>query len=401
MRKILVHAVALVVLLVARPAFAQCDGCVVAAVQAGAYSITSAIAQLSSANQAAVIGAQQATTNAAQQQQAEQLKNGLNMKYEVAPTACANAAMTQGVSAVTMGSTGRASAGGGGAVPGVAAKQPNSSYDALIAVDKGLAPRPSPEVSAQTEARGGCQGYASTGDMRGQSCAMAGFNPAGATYVNADIVAETLIDGPQNPNNPARRLTIKQATPEYAAVEAYLHNLNQPIEVRDLTKTELATNAGARYMALHDIYESRMSLGSKPSRDWVGDMTNDPRLINVVNQMMQNDPGNGTAKFVQGYLAAHYPSWANDGISMSELLNMEGERRYLNGDWYNAIAAASPDAVARESVMISAATNYLLTQLLQEQKKTNLYLGQTYASTVRQEYQPQLMAAHKAATGTN
>jgi hypothetical protein len=130
-------------------------------------------------------------------------------------------------------------------------------------------------------------------------------------------------------------------------------------------------------------------------------MTNDPRLINVVNQMMQNDPGNGTAKFVQGYLAAHYPSWANDGISMSELLNMEGERRYLNGDWYNAIAAASPDAVARESVMISAATNYLLTQLLQEQKKTNLYLGQTYASTVRQEYQPQLMAAHKAATGTN
>jgi hypothetical protein len=416
MRKLVLVLFFVMGLLGSRSASAQlatCDGCVVAAVQAGVFTIStgmqtlegklelsnqSLFGQLASSNSAAIIGAEQAGANAAQQQQAEFSKNALNMKYEVAPTACTNAAMTQGVSEVARGAPVFDSAGGGGGVPAAAAKQPNASYDSLIAVDKGLAARPTPEVSAQTEAKGGCLGYASTADMRGQSCQMAGFNPAGATYVNADIAAETLIDGPQNPSNPEKMLTIKQNTPEYAAIEAYLHNLNQPIEMRDLTKTELATNAGVRYMALHDIYQSRMSLASKPSRDWIGNMTADPRLVNVVNQMIQNDPGNGSAKFVQNYLTAHYPNWQSDGISMTELLNMEGERRYLNGDWYNAIASAAPDAVAREQAMMSAAGNYLTTQLLLETRQTNIYLGQILASTVRQEYQGQLLAAHKAAT---
>jgi hypothetical protein len=393
------------------PAFA-CDDCativatseqIVSAVGAGAATISNSVVQainsLAQSNSSAIIGAQNQAATAQSQTAAELKKNDINMKYEVAPTACTNAAMTQGVSEVTRGSVAHASAGGGGAVPVAAARQPDPNYDLLIAVDKGLAARPSPDVTAREQAKGGCNSYSTSADMRGQSCKMAGFSNGSGSYPNADVVAETLVDGPQNPATPGEHLTIKGGnTPEYAAIEAYLHNLNQPIEVRDLTKTELATSEGARYMALHDIYESRMSLASKPARDWVASITADPRLSAVINQMIANDPGNGSATFVQNYLQQHMPTWSSDGISLQELTNLEGERRYLNGQWYNSIAQASPDAVARESIMIGAAQNYLMTQLLKQAQLTNVYLGEIYGSTVRQEYQPQLAAAHKAAT---
>jgi hypothetical protein len=394
----------------ATPAMA-CDSCatiiatgeqIVTAIGTGSalieQGIVQAIGTLQQSNSASTIGAQNAAATQAQWTAAEFKKNDMNMYYEVAPTACTNAAMTQGVSESMRRMTARASAGGGGAVPIAAATQPDANLNTLIQIDKGLVARPSPEVEAREQAKGGCQSYSTANDIRGQSCKMAGFSNGVSAYPNADVVADTLIDGPQNPTNPMVQLTIKGGnTPQYAAIEAYLHNLNEPIEVRDLTKTELATNDGVRYMALHDIYNARMSLAGKPARDWVANMTADPNLINVVNQMTSNDPSNSTATFVNNYLQQHYPTWSSDGISMSELENIEVERRFLNGQWYNAIAQASPDAVAREQVMISAATNYLLYQLLRETEEANLMLGEIYGSNVRQEYQPQLAAAYRAA----
>ncbi len=384
-------------------AFAICDGCVVAAVQAGSQAIVAAIAQLGTINASAITNSSNNQVNQANTAQAEQIKNGMNMKYEIAPTACANAAITQGVSSVMSGSPARGGAGGGAPGGGTPpAPQPNDQLTNLIKVDKGQVRRPTPEAMTQTQAQGACQGYASTTNMRGVMCQMAGFNPAGATYIDADVSAETLFDGPQNTTDITKmkqHLTIKQNTKEYAAIEMYLHNLDQPLELRDLSKSELQTNAGARYLALHDMYAARMSMANKPARDWVGDSTADQRLVNVINQMMQNDPSNGTATFVQNYLSDSFPSWGSDGISVHQLLDLEGQRRYLNGQWYNSIAQASPDAVARESVMIGAAQNYLLTQLLFAQQKTNVMLGQVLAATERQEFQPQLMAAHRAATG--
>lgn len=380
------------------PAWAVCDGCVVGAVQNAAMQITGAINSLAQSNASTTGNTSQQSQKAAEQSQRELEKGRVNAKYEVAPTACPSVAISQGVSEVGRSSPGRSTAGGGGAVPSQGAKQPSASMDYLISLDKKQVAAPAPEKVAQVAARAGCEAYSSSSDIRGRACIDAGYSTGASQYKNADISAETLMDGPQNPSNPRRMLTIKPSTPEYAAVEAYLHNLATPIEVRDLAKSELMTEQGRRYTAVKNVYDARMSLSSKPSRDWVASLTPDKRLATVVTGMIQNDPGGSSATFVSKYLAANYPNWQGDGISEAELQNLEAERRYLNGDWYKSIAAAAPEAVAREQLMVSAANAYLLQKLLEQQRQTNVLLGQIYGSSVRQEYQPQLMAAHRAAT---
>lgn len=391
------------------PAFAACDTCVQTAVQTGFSTLQTTLAAMLERlikaihGNAATISAEQAKTaelvaesNQRTQSGLEQIRQG--PRFQVAD-GCALLAPTKAESAdaprLSGGLGGGAGRGGAGYNPG---SRTHDSMKRANDVAARRAPAPSPEAQATMAASGACASYAVGSTVRGNACELSGFSArASSGYPDADIRAETLFDGPQTGSGTAfrRRLTISADGDERTAVESYLRNLNTPVDLRELKKNEMSTDAGRQYRMFRDIYEARMSMAEKPVRMLVADRIAMPSLKPVVEQLLSSSVA---GPFVRSYLSRNAPDWNAKGISVDELIALEAERRHNNRDWHLNMASLPPEAHVKEQTQMMAYQIYLLSRLYERQGVQAVLQGQSTAIATRSEMLPQLMSLHAAAS---
>jgi hypothetical protein len=383
-----------------------------AAVDRTVYKILTALGQIKNVLEFKVVGAIQGnatsiTTSAAENAKLMSEANVKNtqeftkadLERKAVPLdPCSVTALAKGgreaVNTRPVGS-GRGGSSGGGAPSAGGSKEMVES----LAISSGSKPAPSPEIAAALSAKGACATFAQ-GGVRAQSCTDAGFSTGVSSgFPNADIRAETLFDGPQsvsttNAGVVARKLTLPPGnSPERLAVAAFIRNLETPVDLRTLKKTEIDSEAGRNYIALRDSYDAAISMASKPLRDQESMMTANKLTLPILKQLLKGEDKN----FITTYLNKAYPKWATDGVSIAELLQLEAARRYLNEDWHARMAAANEKQIAAEQVQLMASQNWMTAMILERQQQQAILQGTTTGAAIRQEKMPQLIAAHKAA----
>jgi hypothetical protein len=318
------------------------------------------------------------------------------IKYEHLDPCSVTAVARGGDAVVTQrpAGSGRGSGGGGAAASAGATPAMKDALD----FGAGRRAAPPPEIAAAVTVKGACGTFAQ-GGIREQGCKNARFAVGVSSGLpNADIKAETLMDGPQTPADIAkgvtRKLTIAPGdSRERMAIAAFIHNLETPMDLRTLGPDEIDSLAGRNYMALRDSYDAAMSMATKPLRDQESLITANKATLPVLQQLLKGED----ARFVSGYLGRVYPAWQRDGISHAELLQLEANRRYLNADWHVRMAAANERQLLAEMVQLQAVGNWMLVQLLERSQQQSILMGTTAGAVIRTEKLPQLVAAHKAA----
>lgn len=352
---------------------------------------------------AATISAEQAKTaemvaeaNHRTQAGLEQIRQGPRFQVSDACAHLSNSIEeTQDAPRVSGGLGGGAGRGGAGYNPG---SRTHANMTKANEIGARRAPTPPPEVQASLVGSGACASYAVRSTVRGNACELAGFSPAASSgYPDADIRAETLFDGPQKGSGTAfrRRLSISADGDERSAVESYLRNINTPVDLRDLRKTELGSDAGRQYRMFRDIYEARMSMAEKPARMLVADRIATTALKPTVEQLLASSVA---GPFVQGYLSKNAPEWSSKGISVDELIALEAERRHNNAAWHLNMASMPPEAHVKEQTQMMAYQVYLLSRIYERLGVQTVLQGQSTAIATRSEMLPQLMSLHAAAT---
>lgn len=278
--------------------------------------------------------------------------------------------------------------GGGGAPVKMTG---NSSVSKIMAtaIDRGNGLEPAPSTNKQIEdtAQGACETYAAGDPLREKWCRDAGFGVGNLTgFIQADVRAETLFDGPQTSKDAQgfkHQRTLGVTGKELDALNSFIYHLEKPQQIEDPQTLDMKTREGKGYLALKTTFDARISMGSKPTRDYVGVRSPDKETIPMLQQLTA-DPITGA--WVSQYLQKSTPNWASTGISVEELEHLELERRYLNPAWQLDFASQfDPAVIAREAALISLGRYDIEVKALQEQRKTNMLLGQIYNSLTRVE----------------
>lgn len=301
-------------------------------------------------------------------------------------------------------STARGGGGGGGSSAGTgvgegsaASPSAKNTYTprqitAAEVARKEQLPPSDPNKQAADIGIGSCGTFAGSGTVGDQVrrflCRGAGVNPSNKNrFIDADIRADTLFDGPQQLGSEKRRLTLDPAGDEGEALSAYLNNVGDPLPPRMVGAEELKTPNGQAYLGLKNVYEARMSLAKKPAYDYGAWLL--ARSGNkAAAQQMTKDADTGT--WVQKYLDSNFPAWTSKGVSDADLLNLEVEKRVGNEDWYKLMTSGGPEIQAREHLYVAALGKRIDYLALQEQKRTNVLLGQIYATMLQQNLRPVL-----------
>lgn len=325
----------------------------------------------------------------------------VNQRNWQIPDECGVTAGAHGVIDAQFNSPGKCNgrncpAGAGGGGGGLSANQSQA-----LAIAQGATPAPAPEVQAALASSGACASFVGSGSnsARMNRCQVANL-PTGDSNGNpdADIRAETLFDGPQrDPSRMMKRYTISSdpTSSDYRAVGSLMRNLDTPLDLRDLKRAELTTDAGRRYLALRDAYDARMAVAQKPVSQLVANRMEDASLIGYVKQILTS-PVHGS--WVSQRLAKVAPNWQSRGISFDEMMDIEASRRFQNRDWAVQMASMSSEGHIREQTSMLAFQLYLMQQINQKLDVIAVASGQTAAASVRAELLPQLQAAHAAAT---
>ncbi|QYY33716.1 hypothetical protein K2O51_31225 (plasmid) [Cupriavidus pinatubonensis] len=301
-------------------------------------------------------------------------------------------------------STAKAGGGGGGSSAGTGVGEgtggapsakntytPRQITAAEVARKEQLPPS-DPNKQAADIGIGSCGTFAGGGSIGDQVrrflCRGAGVSPSNRNrFIDADIRADTLFDGPQQLGAEKRRLTIDPVGDEGEALSAYLNNVGDPLPPRMVGAEELKTPTGQAYLGLKNIYEARMSLAKKPANDYGAWLL--ARSGNkAAAQQMTKDADTGA--WVQKYLDTNFPAWTSKGVSDADLLNLEVEKRVGNEDWYKLMTAGGPEIQAREHLYVAALGQRIAFLALQEQKRTNVLLGQISAGLLQQNLRPVL-----------
>lgn len=269
--------------------------------------------------------------------------------------------------------------------------------DKAVAIARNEEFAPPPEVQAVMAQRGACEAYAS-GKVRAQSCTWAGTSPSVSSGLpDADIRSSTIFDGAQSvADNGKISLTFSEK--QLAAATAYVRNLSAPVQLRDLTKIEVQTDEGRRYLALRDSYQARVDLAMRPVEEWVSNRSPYPATIPILKAMQ--DGGGAAAKYLAQHLPKAAPEWKSTGVSLHHLQYLDAARRYDNPEWLKEIGAADEVTLQREQLLISAQMASLMSKNLMESQKTNALLGAVYQASLNKDFMPDLAAQHRRATST-
>lgn len=374
---------------------------VVVAVDLARERIVGAISGLSTAQTTATAESARVIADA-NTQTASEIKrvDAINAGEPLDP--CGVTAVARGGQATSTNRPAGSGRGGGGPGGGGSPASPTAGATAdmkkALDIANGAIPTPPPEIAAALAVSGACGTFAK-GTLREASCTGAGFSPGVSSgYPNADIRAETIFDGPQSSADVAlgtrRKLTISGGnSSERMAVNAFVRNLETPLDLRSLTAKELANETGRNYMAIRDSYDASMSLATKPLRDQEGLITATKDTLPILTQMMKGEDG----PYISSTLDKAFPAWKTEGISMAQLMSLEANRRYMNAGWQVRMAAANDRQLLAEQVQLQAFNGFMAVALLEKMQQVAIIQGAAAGSAMRTEKMPQLVAAHRAA----
>lgn len=322
-----------------------------------------------------------ANNNAAEIDRANNRRAEVRTRSKTGP-GCADAAASQGPRA----------GGSLGARP-VATYQPGQVSDrwkralaAAGATDRPTIPPEAREAHAADLGQGGCERFGDPGSVRGVLCQAAGVPGQGLNpYLDADIKAATLFDGPLRPDAKVKNLSVPVSGPERDARAAYLTtltNASPPVTPREAT---LRTPEGRVYLAARAEYESSQSLANYPAQEFDRLTTVDPATLPALEAIQRADP-----KFIARYFKGLEPSQYQGGVSPLLLRNLEAERRIGNEDWLKRMAAATAEDKAAEVLMVLAYQTRLENDRYVAQLQTNVLLGKILQNSSESRYRDEL-----------
>jgi len=255
----------------------------------------------------------------------------------------------------------------------------------------------SQEIQAANVGVGGCKTWADPKSLRGIFCNWVGLskdlpNP----YVDADVRAETLFDGPQKLGDAVKKMSIPPMGEERDARVAYLMMLNNPIPPSSPRSASMKSSEGSVYMARRAEYDAAVSLAAYPSFEW-------DRLTSSLSPERSKSALEAVDSADKDFLVRYFneisPTARKEaemnGVSPLQLLDIEVERRIGNPDWHKRMAAATDVQKAAEQLMIDALSLRIQRDAYIAQLQTNVLLGRLLQDSLAQRYQTLLDAQRK------
>ncbi|MDO8728561.1 MAG: conjugal transfer protein TraW [bacterium] len=346
---------------------------------------------------AAAVGASSDKAMAAAEQQTKQLQDGqleairikqnaeVADKYQLAADPCTTGSMSDIIDETgrsVAGSYGRFGSGGGGG-----RVQPGTAAVALAVREVGPANSPSREISNARTAKQHVDGnlYCTADESNGPGTKQYCRGEGG--YPNGDVDPETLFRGAGSVKRGIATRTFDDR--QMDAVNAYLRNIGGGSALgAALTEKQAKSAFGGQYFGLQKELEQVLLLAKEPFTESAANSTPQAITKTLMSTITVNSPGAKDFYNKRAAAAGGYPK----GISWMDLMDIDVMRRYGNAEWYTAMSAATPEAVARESMFMQAQSNYLALENLKRQEKIGIYLGAILASQARQEYIPKLEA---------
>lgn len=385
-------------LVVTNCAYAQCDGCVVAAVNTGAQAITGAISSVGSGlstllseidNDIAAVGAKQAGSEAmgantqremaAQVQQQSEIDKTLQ-ETELPIDPCATSGSNYAMQAVQNVHATASSYRPGG----------SGSPPASPPLAKALnGPAPAVEASRRASAAIHEATYCNANEV---TLGYPGCSTS--TMPDGDSNADSLYDGAGLPGKAADLTFTPQ---EIEAARAYERMSLDPEPPQNITKAEANTEVGKLYIAMQKAYQANASSAENVMNTIIAEHTPFPGSAQLISDI--NSSSDSAQKY---YNSSASPVAKSTGtMSLAELEDFEAGRRWRNPYWQVEMGAvADPTKLAREQVFTIAFMADQLHDIKVNQEQTNVLLGQILAANERTTDRPaieaQLQRVHAA-----
>ena len=278
--------------------------------------------------------------------------------------------------------------GGGGANGGA------NRLDQAKQIALGNVSAPPSEVGAVNASTAACSAFAVNGE-RADQCKKAGAIPTNPSpYENADLKADTLVNGPQDLKKPAKTFGIDTTNDnQKQALDAYMTNLRNYAPLRALDAAELRSEAGRRFMQAQNAFNARLDLADIVMRNDAAKISLDGSKVttDALKSMADGNLGAFTKSALQGAT-----DWATKGVSPDKLLELDVQRRYFNPEWVNK-TAKEPLWVAQEQLVVAAQTNVLLHKVYEEMRMNNRVSAQMLRALVTMEMRDELKRMHDQA----
>jgi len=349
--------------------------------------------------QASIINAIAAQTGALGNQatQAAQAVNQGNLQTAQATQKNSIAQKIGGPAALQATCSASASAGSRGGSSGSAGGQPykpgniderlKRANDVAGTSDNPLVPPIAVQLQQSDVGVGACITFADPSSPRGLMCAASGATPQRLNkYLNADILATTLIDGPQIKGGPFTiNRSIPSQGPEYDARQNLITNLTAASPPSSPTSQAMKEPETLAYLGLKTEYDAAMSLAAHPITEYFRMTSVDNGTLEALNKINSLD-----SAFVQRFFAGMDPAFYSNGVSPLTMMELEVERRTGNADWFTRLAAMDDTARQVEQVTMQAYQMRMQRVQIQQNYETNMLLGKLLNMQVQAIYKPQL-----------
>jgi hypothetical protein len=234
---------------------------------------------------------------------------------------------------------------------------------------------------------GACIDFADPDSSLGKLCQQMGTPPKGKSpYLNADVDARTLFEGPDSINNGRAILSVPEEGKEAGARQAHLNMLFEasPIEMPKEEALKHPHLAGP-FMGMLREYRASKDLASYWAKLFNRLTTIDPETKASLDALKAKDE-----KFYNEFFKGVDPKYHSSGVSPLTLLELQVESRVGNKDWLTRMSTATPEEKQNEQMAMQALDLRIQYQQMMAQYQTNVLLGKLLDVQVESTLRPNL-----------
>ncbi|RKP47551.1 conjugal transfer protein TraW [Trinickia fusca] len=379
-------------------AYALCDGCVVAAVQAAALEITGAITALGTTLQTALmeidsdigaIGAKQSGSSVMAANTQREMTAQTQQQHEIDTTMqdtelpldpCATSGSNYALQAVHSVNTTASNYRPGGNAP-VSSKPLSTALNNVA---------PSAEASRRASTTIHEANYCNANEV------LLGYPGCSSSSMpDGDANADSLYSGA---GQPGKDVDLTFTTQEIEAARAYARMSIDPEPPQYVTKAEANTEVGKLYIAMQKAYQANISSAQSTLNNMIASRAPFPGSDQLIRDI--NSSSDSAAQY---FNANASPAAKSSGkMSLAELEDFEAGRRWRNPYWQIEMGAvADPTKLAREQLYTTAFMADMAYQNLQRSQHIEVLMSQILAVLERTGERPALEAQLQRVHATN
>lgn len=304
----------------------------------------------------------------------------LNAKvaYSVPDNICSESASGRASSVRNSSATSKTKtrSGGGGTISSKSISQYYNDPPKMPEIDSAISAKIHSEYCDKAD-------YASYGGS--QAC------PQVSQMAGADKRLDTLLIGAgEEDKKPDLTFNQKQIDAGYI----YIQNSAKRSISPTLLKGESDTVAGSQYIGFMNQYQAVLSAATDPLEQLLADSMPNETATQALKEALKSPSA------IYYWTQSASPEALNSGkVSAREYEAFEVGRRYANPHYAQDLQEMSVENLLREQIRVSAHTNWILFELKNEVRRSNVINGLQLASTARQEYTPILSAQYKKISG--